>query len=184
MFFKQIFMDEMGFMSYMIGCSRKKAACVINPQKDITQYIETAKKMGLKITHIFESADHVDGFSGKMELQFRTGAEIYFLEPPNDRSSYKLAKEGDIFCFGNARLEIIDSPTHAPFCNSIKVTDKSNPNAPKLILSRQSLFIGDLTNAASYGRKISENLNNYLDSNGTWQRKLYDVVNPPASYAM
>ncbi len=167
MFFKQIITNEMGSLSYLIGCHEAKVACVINPKKNIYQYLDVAKSNDMQITYIFETPDHIDHLSGKMELKFRTGAEIYCLEETEGADRHKIAKEGDIFEFGNALIEIINSPKHDPFSNSIKVTDRFSSNEPWLVLTRTSLFIGDLSDPMLTGKALTNELDDYFELHGT-----------------
>ncbi len=176
MFFKQIFMDDTGSLSYIVGCSEAKKACVVNPKRNVREYIDIAEKYNLSITHIFETPDHNEDLSGKKELKFRYGAEICFLEDPEDRIKHRVVEEGEIFEFGNAKLEVINSPGHAPFSNSLQVSDTSRPNEPKLILTRECLFIDDLVPRGTSGSKVSDELNKYLDSHGSWKDSSFEYT--------
>lgn len=169
MYFKQIFMDDMGSLSFLFGCTKEKVACVINPKKNVKDYINAAKGNDLEITHIFETPEYSRERSGNLELKFRTGAELYFLEEDEEKTIHNVAIEGEAFNFGAARLEIIDSPEHHPFSTSIVVTDKTNPDSPNLILTRESLFIGDLARPDLSSKEISNRVINYLDFHETGQ---------------
>ena len=166
MFFKNILTDKMGSLSYIIGCNEAKVACVVNPKTDICQYLDIAGRNNLKITHIFETPDHVDHLSGKIELKFRTGAKIYCLEESDYPFVHNIAKEGDIFEFGSARLDIINSPKYEPFSTSIMVTDKSTAHEPWMVLTRKSLFIGELATSDISGEDLSCKIDKYLDFKG------------------
>ena len=76
MYFKQIAVEGMGCLSYIIGCPMARTACVVDPKRDVYDYIDLARKNGMKITHIFETHIHADHVSGNMELKSRTGADI------------------------------------------------------------------------------------------------------------
>ena len=78
---------------------------------------------------------------------------------------YFKTKEGDIFDFGQARIEIINSPTHDPYANSIRVTDTFDIGSPWMILKKENLFIGDIGKPEEEGAKLSEEIFHFLDEN-------------------
>ncbi len=166
MYYKKIFMDDNGFLSYLIGCPVAKVACIIDPIKgEVHEYISAAEKFGMEITHIFDTCASANHLNGNMELKLRTGADIYYLRDFADQQlNHRIARERDVFNFGNARLEIIDSPCHDPYVNSILLTDTTNGKEPWLILKRDSLFVGDLGWPGIGGRELTDKLNDYLDT--------------------
>ena len=80
MFFRQFVVEGMGCLSYLIGCPQAGVACVVDPKRDVQDYLDVSRKNGMKITHIFETHVHADHVSGNQELHSRTGADIYFME--------------------------------------------------------------------------------------------------------
>lgn len=166
MYLKKIFIDKLGSLSYLIGCPKTKEACMIDPGKTgVQEYIETAEKLGLKITYIFDTSSSANHLNGIMELKLRTGAAVYYLRNSADMFSHFKAKEGDTFDFGRARIEIINSPRHDPYVNSIRVTDTFEPDSPWMILKKESLFIGDIGKSDQAGEKLSEEIFHFLDCN-------------------
>ncbi len=166
MYYKKIFMDDSGFLSYLIGCPVAKVACVVDPVKgNVHEYIAAAEKQGMVITHIFDTLEEGDPSGGNMELKLRTGAEIYHLDPSAVRQvNRNVAEEGDTFGFGSARLDIVNSPNHDPFMNSILLTDTCTRDEPWLILKRHSLFVGDIGKPDLKGRELLDRLNTFLDA--------------------
>ncbi len=156
MFFKQILVEGMGCLSYFIGCPLAKVACVVDPKRDVQDYLDISRKYGMKITHIFETHIHADHVSGNMELKSRTGAEICLLEGTPARYQFRAVKEGDIFEFGNARLEILKTPGHTPHSLSILVTDTSRSDEPWLVLTGDCLFVGDIGRPDLAGEELLE----------------------------
>ena len=92
MYFKQIAVEGMGCLSYIIGCPGSGIACVVDPKREVKDYIDIARNNGMKITHIFETHIHADHVSGNMELKSRTGADIYLLEGTSATYVFKPAK--------------------------------------------------------------------------------------------
>ncbi len=144
MYFKQFIVDGMGCMSYLIGCPAAKVACVVDPKRDVGDYIDAARANGMKITHVFETHVHADHVSGNMEIKSRTGAKICMHRDSPVTFDFTPVVRGDVFELGNARLEITDTPGHTPHSISILVTDKSRGDDPWLALTGDCLFVGDI----------------------------------------
>lgn len=162
MFFKQIIMDDAGALSYVIGCPREQKACVVNPRKDIQEYIDAVAALGMRISAIFETAGYTANKSGQSCLAAQTGAPVYFLEK-TERVGGKLAGEGSVFVFGDAEIRIVNNPQYSPFSKSILVVDRTNPVKPWLVLTRKCLYTDSLGPAEMSGREPVERLTDYLD---------------------
>ncbi|MBW2218889.1 MAG: hypothetical protein JRF40_05280 [Deltaproteobacteria bacterium] len=164
MYFKKVFMEDSGSLSYLIGCIYEGMACVVNPKRDVMDYLNTAKEFDMKITHIFDTREPEDSYlNGNLELMLRTGAEIHYLNKEAFQLNRKIAVKGDVFNFGHARLEIIESPCHDLYAGTIRVTDTSSAGEPWIVLGRESLFAGDLSYSDLSGKDLSEELLCYLD---------------------
>lgn len=165
MYFKQITVEGMGCLSYIIGCPQARVACVVDPKRDVQDYIDIARGNGMKITHIFETHVHADHVSGNMELQSRTGAAIHFLEGSPVEFDFVPVQEGDAFDFGAARLEILKTPGHTPHSLSILVTDRARSDKPWLVLTGDCLFVGDIGRPDLAGAElIGEQVENLYQS--------------------
>ncbi len=156
MFFKQFIVEGMGCLSYLIGCPQARVACVVDPKRDVQDYIDLARNNGMEITHVFETHVHADHVSGNQELRSRTGADIYFLEGTPVQFEHKEVKEGDRIELGNAGLEFIRTPGHTPFSISILVTDKSRSRDPWLVLTGDCMFVGDVGRPDLAGEDLLE----------------------------
>ncbi|MFP3904879.1 MAG: MBL fold metallo-hydrolase, partial [Armatimonadota bacterium] len=109
MFFRKFHSPGIAHISYMIG-SRGHAA-VIDPRRDVDEYIDVARSEGLKITHIFETHRNEDYVIGSVELSQMTGAEIYHgSELPFEYGS--AVGEGDEFKLGHVKLSVLHTPGH------------------------------------------------------------------------
>jgi len=144
MYFKQITVEGMGCLSYLIGCPMAKVACVVDPKRDVQDYIDLARENGMKITHIFETHLHADHVSGNQELRFRTGAEICVMEGTPVTFEHTALKENQVLKFGNTKLEFIKTPGHTPHSMSILVTDTARSSDPWMVLSGDCMFVGDI----------------------------------------
>jgi len=156
MYFKQITVDGMGCLSYLIGCPMAKVACVVDPKRDVQTYIDLARENGMKITHIFETHVHADHVSGNQELQSRTGAEICFMEDTPIKFKHTSLKESQTMTFGNVKLQFLKTPGHTPHSMSILVTDLSRSQEPWMVLTGDCLFVGDIGRPDLAGAELIE----------------------------
>ncbi len=165
MFFKQFIVPGMGCLSYLIGCPKAGVACVVDPKRDVDDYIKVARENNLKITHIFETHVHADHISGNMELQSRTGAEICMGTGTPATFAFKPVAEGDIFEFGSVKLEALSTPGHTPNSISLLVTDTARNDKPWMILTGDCMFVGDVGRPDLAGKElIHEQAENLYDS--------------------
>ena len=81
MYFKQFTHDSTGCISYLVGCLSKSCTAVIDPQRDIQAYVETATNKGMEITHVIETHVHADHLSGARKLAEVTGAGYTITRP-------------------------------------------------------------------------------------------------------
>jgi hydroxyacylglutathione hydrolase len=144
MFLKQFFVEGLGCASYLVGCEAEGVAAVIDPDRDVQRYIETATARGLTITHIIETHLHADHVSGNTDLAARTGAEIYLHEAAQAEFAHQPLLEGDVLELGNVKLTVRHTPGHTPDSISLLVTDTTRSAQPWLALTGDTLFVGDV----------------------------------------
>lgn len=144
MYFKQIPTPGLGCFSYCIGCPKAGAMVVVDPKRDIGDYLDIARDEGMTVTRIINTHVHADHVSGDQELRAATGATILnHAEAPVTYPCGRL-NEGDVLEIGAARLEILHTPGHTPHSLSILVTDLARSPEPQLILTGDLLFVGDV----------------------------------------
>lgn len=143
--FHQFYLGCLAHASYLIGDPQSKTAFVVDPQRDVEQYIDDAQKNGLKVTHIFLTHVHADFVAGHLELARRTGAQICMGSKAETSFKMKKFKEGDVLNFGRLTIKILNTPGHTPEHISLVVYDgKVDSNKPYAVLTGDSLFIGDV----------------------------------------
>ena len=108
MYFNQIAVPGLGCLSYVIGCPLAKAMAVVDPKRDVQDYLEIAREEGMQITHIINTHLHADHVSGDQELRLATGADIYIHESAPVEYKHQGLKEGDVFELGAAKLEVLN----------------------------------------------------------------------------
>lgn len=144
MFFRQYYLACLSHASYMIGDTSTGRAVVVDPQRDVSQYLADAKENRLTIERIFETHFHADFLSGHLELQKITGADIVYGAVGAERTEFPVVamKDGERFSLGGVTLEVRDTPGHTPESVSIVVYDQGD--APYGVLTGDTLFIGDV----------------------------------------
>jgi glyoxylase-like metal-dependent hydrolase (beta-lactamase superfamily II)/rhodanese-related sulfurtransferase len=142
MFFKQFYLGCLAHASYLIGS--KGEAAVIDPQRDVDQYIAEAEAQGLKIKYVIETHLHADFVSGHGELAERTGAEIVFGRNAGAAFRYMPVADGDELRVGDVVLRVMETPGHTPESISILVIDTAISERPQKVLTGDTLFIGDV----------------------------------------
>jgi hydroxyacylglutathione hydrolase len=147
MYFKQFYLNCLAHASYLIGSDGE--AAVIDPQRDVDQYIDEAAAQQLKIKYIIETHLHADFVSGHRELASRTGAEIVFGARAGATFPHRAVKDEDELTLGRVKLRIMETPGHTPESISILVIDTEvnagkDARAPQRVLTGDTLFIGDV----------------------------------------
>lgn len=142
-----LFQYELGCLSqlsYLIGDRTTGKALVVDPRRDIAEYLADAEREGLTIEWVFETHFHADFLSGHLELAEATGATIVFGEGPETEFPAHRAADGETFDLGVVRIEVRATPGHTPESVSLVVTDTSSSDTPVAVLTGDTLFIGDV----------------------------------------
>ncbi|MDZ7596962.1 MAG: MBL fold metallo-hydrolase, partial [Desulfobacterales bacterium] len=165
MYFNQIAVPGLGCLSYVIGCPKAKAMAVVDPKRDIQDYLNIAREEGMQVTHVFNTHVHADHVSGDQELRYATGADIYIHESAPVKYRHKAITEGDVFEIGAAKIEVLHTPGHTPNAVSLLVTDRARSEEPQMILTGDLLFVGDIGRPDLPGNEIlDEQVQNLYNS--------------------
>src|SRR5579872_2726783 len=121
MYFQQFYLTCLSHASYMLGS--EGVACVVDPQRDVSLYIDEARAQGLRIEHIIETHLHADFVSGHRELAERTGARIYLGAESGATFPHSAVRDGDSIQFGRCRLQFRQTPGHTIESVCIVMTD-------------------------------------------------------------
>ena len=140
MIFVRLKSSVVSHLSYFIGSAN--SAFVVDPTRDIQQYLELTKKHGVNIKYIFETHRNEDYVTGSLELAKYTGAKIYHGSWPVFKYG-NVAEDGDEFRVGTLKVTVLATPGHTPGCRSYAVTDFETGDKPVLVCSGDALFIGD-----------------------------------------
>ena len=143
MYFEQFYLGCLAHASYLLGDEASSTAIIVDPQRDVQQYVSDAEKLGLTIRHVFLSHFHADFVAGHLELRDRCGAQIHLGSRAKAEYAFVPMKDGDTLDFPGLRLQVLETPGHTIESISILVFDPKNAN-PHAVLTGDTLFIGDV----------------------------------------
>ncbi len=153
MLLKYFYDQPLAHASYLVGCQKSNEAIIVDPGRDIEQYLKAAKKEGLKIVGVAETHIHADYVSGARELADRVGAKLFVSDegPADWKYSYvndyehQLLKEGDTFSVGKVEFKVLHTPGHTPESISFVLTDKGGgADQPMGVFTGDFVFVGSI----------------------------------------
>ncbi len=145
MILKQFYLNCLAHASYLIGDERTRTAAVVDPQRDVDQYLAFAAEHGLTIRHVLLTHLHADFLAGHLELRDRAGATIYLGARAEAEYAFTRLGDGDVIEMGDVRLQALATPGHTPESISILVFDRARSAIePYAVLTGDTLFVGDV----------------------------------------
>lgn len=152
MVIKRFFNEKLAQASYLVGCPGAGEAMIIDPNRDVQQYVEAAAHEGMRVAAVTETHIHADYLSGSRELAVVTGAQLYLSHEGTEDWKYefakaasaKLLKNGDSIHIGNTRIDVMRSAGHTPEHICFIVTDEASSKEPMGIFSGDFIFVGDV----------------------------------------
>ena len=145
MILHQFYLNCLAHASYVVGDEQTGAACVVDPQRDIEQYVAFAADHQLRIEHVILTHLHADFIAGHLELRDRVGARIYLGAAAKAEYAFTPLGTGDRIEMGRVRLQAIETPGHTPESISIEVFDRDRSETePYGVLTGDTLFVGDV----------------------------------------
>jgi hydroxyacylglutathione hydrolase len=142
--FRQFVDDDLGCASYLIGDAQAGEAALVDPVFDIDPFLEEAHRRGIRITRVLETHNHADHLSGHGRLALDHGAAVaihplaepdYPFEPLADRAAIDV---------GEVSIGVLHTPGHRPEHCCFTVADRARADEPWLVLTGDSLFVGDV----------------------------------------
>jgi hydroxyacylglutathione hydrolase len=145
MILKQYYLGCLAHASYLLGDEASSTAIIVDPQRDIQQYLADARKFGLEIRHVFLTHFHADFVAGHLELRDSCGAAIHLGSRAQAEYAFVAMQDGDTLDFPGLRLQVLETPGHTIESISILVFDLQKDTAkPYAVLTGDTLFIGDV----------------------------------------
>ncbi len=149
LYLNQHYLGCLSHASYLVGDTVSGVAAVVDPQRDISIYLEDAKSHGLTIKHVIETHFHADFLSGHLELAEACGAEIIFGQAAQGRTDFAIRtmSDGETLRLGDdansVELEFRETPGHTPESMSVVVREHAGA-IPHAVFTGDTLFIGDV----------------------------------------
>lgn len=144
MIFTQYYLECLSQASYLIGDESTGRAVVVDPRRDIEEYLTDAEAHGLRIVGVINTHFHADFVSGHQELAAATGAWIGYGRAAQAEFEVRSLGDGDTIVLGDVVLEIMETPGHTPESISVLVHENALDAAPYGVLTGDALFIGDV----------------------------------------
>jgi hydroxyacylglutathione hydrolase len=145
MILKQYYLGCLAHASYLVADQVGGHAAVIDPQRDIEQYVADAEELTCTIEHVFLTHMHADFIAGHLELRDRVGATIHLGAQASAEYEFAPMANGDEVRLGRVRLSVLETPGHSPESISILVFDpEQSEDRPHAVLTGDTLFIGDV----------------------------------------
>ncbi|MEP6946301.1 MAG: rhodanese-like domain-containing protein [Acidobacteriota bacterium] len=149
--FKQFYLGCLSHASYYIGSGDE--GVVIDPQRDVQQYLDEAAANGQRIKYVIETHSHADFVSGHLELASRTGADIVYGKRANTKFPTLKVSDGDVLEVGHVKLRFLETPGHTPEGITVAAIDTEHPGEPAKLFTGDTLFIGDVGRPDLIGSK-------------------------------
>ena len=145
MILHQFYLNCLAHASYLIGDEQTRTAAVVDPQRDVDQYLVFAESHALQVKHVFLTHFHADFVAGHLELRDRVGATIYLGRAAKAEFAFTPLGDGDRVELGRVRLQALETPGHTAESISILVFDLDRSAAdPYAVLTGDTLFVGDV----------------------------------------
>jgi hydroxyacylglutathione hydrolase len=149
---KRFYDEKLAQASYLVGSAGTGTAIVIDPNRDVDQYVRAAAEEGLTITHVTETHIHADFVSGSRDLAAKVGAALYLSDEGGADWKYAFAagagavllKDGDTFEVGDVRIEAVHTPGHTPEHLMFLIADTVVTLEPAAAVTGDFLFVGDV----------------------------------------
>src|SRR2546430_9913753 len=125
MILEQFYLNCLAHASYLVGDTASGHAAVIDPQRDVQQYLDAAVRHGLTIEHVVLTHLHADFVAGHLELRDRVGATIHLGAEARAEYPFRPLADGDEIAMGRVVLRAIETPGHTPESISLLVFDRA-----------------------------------------------------------
>lgn len=144
MIFTQYYLDCLSQASYLVADETSGQAVVVDPRRDVAEYLDDARARGLEIVGIINTHFHADFVSGHLELARETGAWIGYGQAAATDFPVRHLADGERISLGDVTLEIMSTPGHTPESISVLVFEHAHDDVAHGVLTGDALFIGDV----------------------------------------
>jgi hydroxyacylglutathione hydrolase len=141
--FKQFVDDDLGCASYIVGDEHAGVAAVVDPAYAIEQYLDECDRRDVRLVCVLETHTHADHVSGHGRLALEQGVPVRVHEDAGATFPQEALKDGTEIELGDVVIRTLHTPGHRPEHCAFAVVDRSRGEEPWLVLTGDSLFVGD-----------------------------------------
>jgi hydroxyacylglutathione hydrolase len=167
--FRQFVDDDLGCASYLVGDEAAHEAVVVDPSYAIERYMAAAEQEHARIVRTLETHTHADHVSGHGRLALEHGIPVAIHPAAEPEYQHDAFEDGQEIVLGEVVLRVIHTPGHRPEHCCFAVVDRTRAEEPWLVLTGDSLFVGDAARpdlaveAVDGARELYASLNRLLD---------------------
>lgn len=169
MIFEKFIDNDLGHVSYIVGCERDREAFIVDPRRDINEYVEFIEKNSLNLKYVFNTHTHADYIGGHIELASKYNVDnIFQISAPIENFDIVKVKENEEFCIGSTlKIKILETVGHTPFDISLLLSEY---DTQKCLFTGDFLFVGDVGRPDLLGKENLQVLANgsYESANKLW----------------
>lgn len=144
MIFEQLIHNDLGCASYLVGCQHVNEAVVIDPPLDIRPLEAALAHHNARLVGVIETHTHADHVSGHGILGLEFGVPIWVSPIAEVAFESRPMPDGTSIRVGNIELIAVHTPGHRPEHTALQVIDHTRSDEPWLVLTGDSLFVGDV----------------------------------------
>ena len=140
MYIEQLYTGCLSEAAYYIESNGE--AAIIDPMRDIDEYLQMAKERKTRIKYIFETHFHADFVSGHLDLSKATGAPIVYGPGTETKFPVHIAKDGETFTVGDLSIKVLHTPGHTLESSCYLLKDETGKD--HCVFTGDTLFVGDV----------------------------------------
>jgi hydroxyacylglutathione hydrolase len=159
---RQFHDSGLGNNAHLLISERDKTAVLIDPLRDVDQYLAVASSEGVRISHVCETHIHNDFLTGSREVAAATGARIIASADAHLEFDHQPVRDGETLAIGEVKLTVLATPGHTPEHVSYLAEDNSRPSEPPILLSGGSLLVGAVSRTDLLGHEHATGLAHQL----------------------
>jgi hydroxyacylglutathione hydrolase len=144
MILEQILNRDLGCAAYLVGCDHVGEAIVVDPPLHVEPVLEACRRHDLRLVGVIETHTHADHVAGHGVLASRLGVWIATHPLGNPGYPSRPIVDGDRIVLGQVALDVLHTPGHRPEHCAIAVSDLERGDEPWILLTGDSLFVGDV----------------------------------------
>ena len=152
MLVRRFYDSKLAQASYLIAAMQTGESLVVDPNRNVDQYLRAAAEEGVRVTHVTETHIHADFLSGSRELAARTGATLLLSDEGGSDWQYAYAsdagavllKDAQMFSVGSVRVDVMHTPGHTPEHLTFLITDTHSATEPIAAITGDFVFVGDV----------------------------------------